>query len=76
MAVKKHRDVSVIYDIKTWRDITPMNTSAGTMLHNKTGNWRTIKPVFENKTPACQDACPAGNDIEGWIRLLQKGEYE
>lgn len=76
MAVKKRSDLAVIYDFKTWRDITPMNTSAGTMLHNKTGSWRTIKPVFENKTPACQNACPAGNDIEGWIKLLQQGEYE
>ncbi|MBW2557928.1 MAG: FAD-dependent oxidoreductase [Deltaproteobacteria bacterium] len=76
MAVKKRSDLGVIYEFKTWRDITPMNTSAGTMLHNKTGSWRTIKPVFENKTPACQNSCPAGNDIEGWIKLLQQGEYE
>ena len=76
MAVKKRSDLSEIYEFKTWRDITPMNTSAGTMLYNKTGSWRTIKPVFEDKMPACQNACPAGNDIEGWIKLLQQGEYE
>ena len=76
MAVKKRSDLSKPYDFKTWHDITPMNISAGTMLHNKTGSWRTIKPVFEDKMPACQNACPAGNDIEGWIKLLQQGEYE
>jgi 2-oxoacid:acceptor oxidoreductase delta subunit (pyruvate/2-ketoisovalerate family) len=46
------------------------------MLYNKTGTWRFIKPVYEDKTPACQNACPAGNDIEGWIKLLGKKEFE
>jgi len=53
-----------------------MNLSLGTMLHNKTGNWRYIKPIYEDKVPACQNACPAGNDIEGWIKLVQSKEYE
>ena len=42
----------------------------------KPGSWRFIKPVYEDKVPACQNACPAGNDIEGWIRLLERKEYE
>ena len=46
------------------------------MKHNKTGSWRFIKPVYEDKIPPCQEACPAGNDIEGWIKLIQKGEYK
>ena len=53
-----------------------MQASVGSMLHNKTGTWRFIKPVYEDKVPACQNACPAGNDIEGWIKLLEKGEFE
>jgi len=63
-------------DFKSWRDFTPMNTSVGTMLHNLTGTWRYVKPCYEDKTPACQNACPAGNDIEAFIKLIQKGDYE
>jgi 2-oxoacid:acceptor oxidoreductase delta subunit (pyruvate/2-ketoisovalerate family) len=46
------------------------------MLHNRTGSWRFVKPIYADKVPACQNACPAGNDIEGWIRLLQQGDLE
>jgi 2-oxoacid:acceptor oxidoreductase delta subunit (pyruvate/2-ketoisovalerate family) len=76
MSVKRRSELAKEYDFKTWRDFTPMNISVGTMLHNMTGSWRFIKPIYEDKVPACQNACPAGNDIEGWIKLLQKGEYE
>ena len=76
MSVKRRSELANQYDFRTWRDFTVMNTSVGTMLHNLTGSWRFIKPIYEDKIPACQNACPAGNDIEGWIKLLQGGEYE
>jgi len=76
MTVKKRSELAKEYDFKSWRDFTPMNTSLGTMLHNLTGSWRFIKPIYEDKVPACQNACPAGNDIEGWVRLLQEGKYD
>jgi 2-oxoacid:acceptor oxidoreductase delta subunit (pyruvate/2-ketoisovalerate family) len=76
MTAKKRSDLAKIYAFKTWRDITPMNISMGTMLHNRTGSWRFIKPIYEDKVPACQNACPAGNDVEGWIKLVEKGDYE
>ncbi|MCP4352068.1 MAG: FAD-dependent oxidoreductase [Desulfobacterales bacterium] len=76
MTVIKRGKVVEQFEFKTWRDLTPMNVSVGTMLHNMTGTWRFIKPVYEDKVPACQNACPAGNDIEGWIRLLQQEKYE
>jgi len=76
MTMKKRSESAKAYEFKTWRDFTPMNISVGTMLHNMTGSWRFIKPIYEDKVPACQNACPAGNDIEGWIKLLQKGEYD
>ena len=57
------------------RDLSPHEfASLGTMLYNRTGSWRYLKPYYQdNLTPACQNACPAGNDIEGWIRLLAVG---
>jgi 2-oxoacid:acceptor oxidoreductase delta subunit (pyruvate/2-ketoisovalerate family) len=76
MTMKKRSELAKTYELKTWRDFPPMNISMGTMLHNMTGSWRFIKPMYEDKVPACQNACPAGNDIEGWIKLLQKGEYD
>ncbi len=63
-------------EIRSWRDFPLMNVSIGNMLHNKTGTWRFIRPVYENGIPSCQDGCPAGNDIEGWIRLFLKEKYE
>ncbi len=76
MKAQKQREPSTRFEFKTWRDITPMQASVSTMLHNKTGSWRFIKPRYEDKTPACQNNCPAGNDIEGWIRLIEKKEFE
>ncbi|MEO0116233.1 MAG: NAD(P)-binding protein [candidate division WOR-3 bacterium] len=50
--------------------------SLETTLLNKTGTWRIFRPVYENKIPPCRDACPAGEDIQRYIYLCQKGEYE
>ncbi len=76
MTKLRERGPEKIHILKTWHDITPRQSSLGNMLHNKTGSWRFIKPVYEDKTPACSNACPVGNDIEGWIKLLGKEEYE
>jgi 2-oxoacid:acceptor oxidoreductase delta subunit (pyruvate/2-ketoisovalerate family) len=53
-----------------------MHVSVGNNLHNLTGTWRFLRPVYEDKVPACQNACPVGNDIEAWIRLLQKEDFQ
>ena len=76
MAVTKRSEQAKTYPFTSWRDYTPMNTSLGTMLHNRTGSWRYIKPRYEDKVPACMNGCPAGNDIEGWIALLQRGDRQ
>jgi 2-oxoacid:acceptor oxidoreductase delta subunit (pyruvate/2-ketoisovalerate family) len=76
MASQRRSDLAKTYPFHSWRDITAMQASLGSMLHNKTGSWRFIKPVYEDKIPACQNACPAGNDIEGWIKLLGQNKYE
>jgi len=41
-------------------------------LVNKTGSWRLVKPVHEEKMPPCNNACPAGNDIQGFIKLIRE----
>lgn len=45
-------------------------------LANHTGNWRTMKPVYQNHLPPCNQACPAGENIQGWLYLAEEGDYE
>ena len=73
---KKNRENATKFVLKSWRDFPPMNVSKGSMQHNLTGSWRFIRPLYEDKIPACQNACPAGNDIEGWIRLFKEGDLK
>jgi 2-oxoacid:acceptor oxidoreductase delta subunit (pyruvate/2-ketoisovalerate family) len=40
---------------------------------NKTGTWRFIRPVITTTLPPCNEACPAGVDIRGFIRLTKEG---
>jgi len=55
------------------KDIPPIAISSATMLWNKTGTWRYLKPKYVAKTPPCNEACPAGNDIEGFMVLVREG---
>jgi len=41
-------------------------------LVNKTGNWRYLRPVYEEKMPPCSNACPAGNNLQGFISLIRE----
>jgi len=50
--------------------------SVGSMDWNKTGAWRTQQPFYEDKTPPCSAACPAGNDIVSFIQEISKENYE
>jgi len=47
----------------------------GTSLLNKTGNWRTERPVYVDRLPPCNHACPAGEDIQGWLYRAEEGDY-
>ena len=50
--------------------------SKDTTLVNETGSWRTSYPIYENKIPPCQAACPAGENIAVWIDLVKRGKFE
>ena len=48
-----------------------------TVVPYKTGSWRTLLPVNIMQTPPCTNACPAGNDIRGFLRTLaEQKDYE
>jgi NADPH-dependent glutamate synthase beta subunit-like oxidoreductase len=49
--------------------------SIASMEWNKTGNWRYLRPRFDNKVPPCNEGCPAGQDIEGAMVLIGKGRF-
>ncbi len=48
----------------------------GTSKLNLTGSWRTQRPIYVDRLPPCNAACPAGEDIQGWLSHAEEGEYE
>jgi len=48
----------------------------GSSLANKTGSWRTLRPVYRDHLPPCNAQCPAGEDIQGWLYPAESGDYE
>ena len=40
-----------------------------------TGPIRTRKPVYRDLLPPCNNACPAGEDVQAWLALAQAGRY-
>ncbi len=48
----------------------------GSSLTNLTGTWRTAKPVYLDRLPPCNNACPAGENIQGWLFHAESGDYE
>ena len=47
----------------------------GGSLLNKTGSWRSERPVYVDRLPPCNHACPAGEDIQGWLYHAEEGNY-
>lgn len=48
----------------------------GSSLANRTGTWRTERPVYVDRLPPCNAQCPAGEDIQGWLYHAEGGDYE
>ncbi|MCG7968166.1 MAG: NAD(P)-binding protein [Candidatus Thiodiazotropha taylori] len=48
----------------------------GSSLLNKTGSWRTERPVYLDRLPPCNNACPAGENIQAWLYHAEEGRYE
>lgn len=47
----------------------------GSSLHNHTGSWRTSRPVYVDRLPPCNHACPAGENIQNWLYHAESGDY-
>ncbi|MDE1937854.1 MAG: NAD(P)-binding protein [Alphaproteobacteria bacterium] len=48
----------------------------GSSLANQTGSWRNERPIYVDRLPPCNNACPAGENIQGWLFHAETGDYE
>ena len=45
----------------------------GSSRANKTGSWRTERAVYTDRLPPCNNACPAGENIQAWLYEAEEG---
>ncbi len=45
-------------------------------LANKTGSWRSSQPLYIDRVSPCNQECPAGEDITGYMYLVSQGRLE
>ncbi len=64
-----------IENIEGKGDLPPASITWSDMSWNRTGSWRYLKPRFVRKFSPCSEACPAGNDIEGFLVLADEGRF-
>ncbi|MFI6654863.1 NAD(P)-binding protein [Streptomyces sp. NPDC050523] len=50
--------------------------NVGSSLANHTGAWRTERPLYVDRLPPCNQACPAGENIQQWLFHAESGDYE
>lgn len=55
--------------------LPPMSITSSDMSSNLTGSWRYLRPRFVHRISPCSEACPAGNDIAGFMILAGRGQY-
>jgi NADPH-dependent glutamate synthase beta subunit-like oxidoreductase len=56
---------------------TDMTQPADLQQHGRgTGPFRTQKPLYLDLLPPCNNACPAGENIQAWLGHVQAGRYE
>ncbi len=48
----------------------------GSSLADKTGSWRTERPVYVDLLPPCSNACPAGENVQQRLYHAEDGSYE
>ncbi len=48
----------------------------GSSQANHTGSWRVERPVYVDRLPPCNNACPAGENIQRWLYQAEPGDYE
>ena len=62
------------FEMLTGKTPFAVTLAVGGSLLNKTGNWRSERPVYVDRLPPCNHACPAGEDIQGWLYHAEEGD--
>ena len=57
---------------KPTRGIPPVAMSRTSTLVTHTGTWRYLRPVYHDRVAPCNQGCPVGIDIEGYMNLLRE----
>ena len=55
-----------------WSDMTPV---VDLTREKGAGPVRVRRPIYVDLLPPCNHACPAGENIQGWLDLAQAGKY-
>ncbi|HWO88493.1 MAG TPA: NAD(P)-binding protein [Gemmatimonadales bacterium] len=53
--------------------VPPVAVSTTSTLVTKTGAWKYIQPVYRDRVAPCNEACPVGIDVEGYLNLIREG---
>ena len=59
----------------TFAGITPAPHRKRVRTCFPTGNWRSIRPVYRDKLPPCNNACGTNEKIQGYLDLVKRGKY-
>ncbi len=63
------------FNLERMEGLPPLAVSFLDTLSIKTGTWRYLKPFFQVKTAPCNEGCPAGVDVRGFIALMKQGLF-
>jgi NADPH-dependent glutamate synthase beta subunit-like oxidoreductase len=55
--------------------VTPPPTEKEGQRLFPTGNFRFFRPVYKDKTPPCNHACPTGEQIQKYLDFVKHGRY-
>ncbi len=53
-----------------------LDGDVGGMPRIQTGDWATRQPLRRQWTPPCNDGCPAGNDVQGFVAAMTKRDHD
>lgn len=56
--------------------VPPVAASLTSTRVNRTGSWKYVQPVYRDRVAPCNEACPVGIDIEGYMDFLREGRLE
>ena len=40
------------------------------------GTFRTERPIYVDRLPPCNNTCPAGENIQAWLKRAETGDYQ